>query len=164
MLKRSVLCNCDIHAEEHSLLGSIAACPGKQSDMTMYYTVNTAFMHYLDNFKEQLEISTLDVNQNWTTQEQILPISLQPTLFDNKSLKAPETLKGLVQQYRQKNQIQKLQESNTKINFFDNISLDIFLFIAVIISMLEVIAIIHLVYKHAKLKTLLSGFTFQPIK
>ena len=52
LLKRSVLCNCDIHAEEHSLLQSIAACPGKQSDMTMYYTVNTAFMHYLDNFKE----------------------------------------------------------------------------------------------------------------
>ena len=56
-----------MHAEEHSLLESIAACPGKQSDMTMYYTVNTAFMHYLDNFKEQLEISSLDVNQNWTT-------------------------------------------------------------------------------------------------
>ena len=75
LLKRSALCNCDIHAEEHSLLESIAACPGKQSDMTMYYTVNATFMHHLDNFKEQLEISSLDVNQNWTTQEQILPIS-----------------------------------------------------------------------------------------
>ena len=64
LLKRSVICNCDIHAEEYSLLESIAVCPGKQSDMTMYYTVNTAFMHYLDNFKEQLEISSLDVNQN----------------------------------------------------------------------------------------------------
>ena len=55
LLKRSFLCNCDIHAEEHFLLESIAACPGKQSDMTIYYTVNTTFMHYLDNFKEQLE-------------------------------------------------------------------------------------------------------------
>ena len=97
LLKRSVLCNCDIHAEEHSLLESIAACPGKQSDMTMYYTVNITFMHYLDNFMEQLEISSLDVNQNWTTQEQILPIFLQSTPFDNKLLKVPETLKGLVQ-------------------------------------------------------------------
>ena len=102
LLKRSVLCNCDIHAEEHSLLESIAACPGKQSDMTMYYTVNTALMHYIDNFKEQLEISSLDVNQNWPTQEQILPIFLQSTPFDNKLLKVPETVKGLVQQYRQK--------------------------------------------------------------
>ena len=30
--------------------------------------------------------------------------------------------------------------------------------------MLAVIAIIHLVCKHAKLKTLLTGITFQPIK
>ena len=27
-LKRSLLCNCDIHAEKHSLLESIAMCPG----------------------------------------------------------------------------------------------------------------------------------------
>ena len=104
LLKRSVLYNCNIHAEKHSLLESIAACPGKQSGMTMYYTGNTTFMHYLGNFKEQLEISSLDVNQNWTTQEQILPISLQSTPFDNKLLEVPETLKGLVQQYRQKGQ------------------------------------------------------------
>ena len=96
LLKRPVLCNCDIHAEEHSLLELIDACPGEQSDMTMYYTVNTTFMHYLDNFKEQLEISSLDVNQNLTTQEQILPVFLQSNPFDYKLLKAPETLQGLV--------------------------------------------------------------------
>ena len=164
LLKRSVLCNCDIHAEEHSLLESIAACPGKQSDMTIYYTVNAAFMHYIDNFKEQLEISSLDVNQNWTTQEQILPISLHSTPFDNKLLKAPETLKGLVQQYRQKGQPLNIHESKTKNKVFDNIAIDIFLFIAAIISMVVVIAIIHIVCKHMKLKTLLAGIAFQPIK
>ena len=114
LLKRSVLCNCDIYAEEHSLLESIAACPGKQSDMTMYYTVNTAFIQYLDNFKEQLEISSLDVNQNWDntgTNPSNFPKS---TPFDDKLLKAPETLKGLVQQYRQKGQTLKIHESKTK--------------------------------------------------
>ena len=100
LLKRSVLCNCGIHAEEHSLLESIATCPGKQSDMTIYYTVNTAFMPYLDNFRKELEVPNLEMNQNWTTQGQVLPIPLQPTHFDNKLLKAPGTLKGLVQQYR----------------------------------------------------------------
>ena len=95
LLKRSVLCNCDIHAEDHSLLELIAACPGKQLYMTIYYTVNTAFMHYLDTFKEQLEVPSLEVNQNWTSQEQILPISPQSTPFDDKLLKAPGTLKGL---------------------------------------------------------------------
>ena len=99
LLKRSVLYNCDIHAEEHSLLESIATCPGKQSDMSIYYTVNTTFMTYLDTFKENLELPSLEVNQNWTTQKQVLLITLQATYFDDKLLKAPGTLKGLVQQY-----------------------------------------------------------------
>ena len=95
LLKRSVLCNCDIHAEEHLLLESIAMCPGKQSNMTIYYTVNTAFMPYLDTFKEELELPSLEVNQNWTTQKQALPISWQATPFDNKLLKAPGTPEGI---------------------------------------------------------------------
>ena len=53
LLKRSVLCNCDIHAEDRSLLESIAACPGKELAMTIYYTVNATFIHYLDSFKEE---------------------------------------------------------------------------------------------------------------
>ena len=65
--------------------------------MTIYYTVNATFIHYLDSFKEELEVPSLDVNKNWTTQEQVLPISLQSTPFDNKLFKVPETLKGLVQ-------------------------------------------------------------------
>ena len=60
LLKRSVLCNCDIHAENHFLLESIAACPGKQSALTMYYMVNTKFMHYFESLKENLEMTNLD--------------------------------------------------------------------------------------------------------
>ena len=60
LLKRTVLCNCDIHAENHFLLESIAACPGKQSALTMYYTVKTAFVHYFDSLKENLEMTNLD--------------------------------------------------------------------------------------------------------
>ena len=165
LLKRSILCNCDIHAEEHLLLESIAICPGKQSDMTIYYTVNTIFMPYLDTFKEELELPSMEVNQNWTTQKQVLPISLQATPFDNKLLKAPGTLKGLIQQYKQKSQmLDKSQENKPKNEFFDNIAIDIFLFVAAIISMLAVIAIIHLVCRHEKLKALLTGIAFQPVK
>ena len=164
LLKRSVLCNCDIHAEDHSLLESIATCPGKQSAMTIYHAVNAAFIHYLDSFKEELEVPSLDVNQNWTTQEQVLPISLQSPHFDTRLLKAPETLKGLVQQYKQKGQTLNINKNKTKSKFFDNIAMDIFLFIAAIISMLVMIAIIHIVCKHTKLKTLLIGIAFQPIK
>ena len=122
-------------------------------------------MPYLDTFKEQLELSRLEVNQNWTTQEQVLPISLWSSPFDDKLLKTPETLKGLVQQYRQKSQtLDNVAESRTKNKFFDNVAIDIFLFIAAIISMLAVIAIIHIVCRHAKMKALLTGITFQPVK
>ena len=69
-----------------------------------------------------------------------------------------------MQQYRQKGQTLKMLESKTKNKFFDNIAIDIFLFIVAIISMLAVIAIIHIVCKHSKLKTLLTGIAFQPIK
>ena len=99
------------------------------------------------------------------TQKQVLPISLQATPFDDKLLKAPGTMKGLVQQYRQKSQmLDKSQENKTKNEFFDNIAIDIFLFIAAIISMLAVIAIIHIVCRHAKLKALLTGISCWPVK
>ena len=84
-------------------------------------------MPYLDTFKEKLEVPILEVNQNWTTQEQVLPISSQSTPFDNKLLKVPGTLKGLVQQYRQKSQtLDNTHKNKTKNKFFDNIAIDIF--------------------------------------
>ena len=132
--------------------------------MTIYYTVNTAFMPYLDTFKEQLVLPRLEINQNWTTQKQILPISLQATPFDSKLLNAPKTLKGLVQQYKQKNKmLDEAQNDKPKNEFFDNIAVDIFLFAAAIISMLTIVAIIHLVCRHSKLKALLTGIAFQPV-
>ena len=42
--------------------------------------------------------------------------------------------------------------------------MDTFLFIAAILSMLATTVIIHLVCKHTKLKALVTGITFQPIK
>ena len=52
--------------EDNFLLESIAVCPGKQSALTMYYTVNTSFMHYFDSLTDNLETHILE---NWTTQE-----------------------------------------------------------------------------------------------
>ena len=99
LLKRTVLCYCGIEAENNFLLESIATCPGKQSALTMYYTVNTAFMYYFESLTDHLEIH---ISQNWTTQEQVFPISLQTSEFDSKLLKAPKTLKDLVHQHKQK--------------------------------------------------------------
>ena len=81
LLERTVLCSCSIEAEDNFLLESIAACPGKQSALTMYYTVNTVFMHYFDSLTDNLETHT---SQNWTTEEHVFPVSLQMFEFDSK--------------------------------------------------------------------------------
>ena len=80
LLKRTVLCYCSIEAEDNFLLESIAACPGKQSALTMYYTVNTAFMHCFDSLTDNLDTH---ISQNWTIQEQVFPMSLQTLEFDS---------------------------------------------------------------------------------
>ena len=85
LLKRTVLCNCGIEAENNFLLESIAACPGKQSALTMYYTVNMAFMYYFDRKFRHSNLPKLD------KQEQVFPISLQTSEFDSKLLKVPKT-------------------------------------------------------------------------
>ena len=72
LLNRSVLCNCDIEAKNNFLLESIAACHDTKSDLVMSFTVNSVFVNYCDDLIESLVIPIL---QNWTTHEQILPIS-----------------------------------------------------------------------------------------
>ena len=79
LLKRTVLCNCGTEAENNFLLESIDACPGKQSSLTMYYPINMAFMHYFDSLTENLDIQ---ISQNWATQEQVFPISLQTVILN----------------------------------------------------------------------------------
>ena len=90
---------------------------------------------------------------------------MQAFEFVSKLLKAPKILKDLVHQHRQKGQIlNKIDKGNTKHSFFDNIIMDVFLFIAVILSMIATAAIIHLVCRHTKFKALLTGIAFQPVK
>ena len=54
----------------------------------MYFTVNTAFIHYFDNLTDALDVHILQV---WMTHEQVLPISLQTFDFSSKLLDAPKT-------------------------------------------------------------------------
>ena len=55
LVNRSVLCNCGIEVENHFLLESLAACQHANSKLTMYFTVNTAFVNYLDKFPNLTE-------------------------------------------------------------------------------------------------------------
>ena len=48
LVNRSVLCNCSIESENCFLLESLAAYHDSSSKLTMYFTVNKAFVNYLD--------------------------------------------------------------------------------------------------------------------
>ena len=75
LMNRNILCNCDVEAESNFLLESLAACENlkTKADPEMYFTVNLAFVNYFENALESLDSS---ISTNWTTQEQILPISV----------------------------------------------------------------------------------------
>ena len=56
LLNRNILCNCDLEAESDFLLESLAACKNSnnKADLTMYFTVNLAFVIYLEGAVESL--------------------------------------------------------------------------------------------------------------
>ena len=93
-MNQSILCNCDIEAENNFLLESLAACegPNAKTDLEMHFTVNLAFMNYFDDILENLGKQIL---LNWTTQEQILPISLETFEISPNLINAPKTLPDL---------------------------------------------------------------------
>ena len=74
LVNRSVLCNCGIEADNHFLLDSSAACESANSKLTRYFTVNTAFVNYLDEFPNLTESLEFPVVKERTTFEQTLPI------------------------------------------------------------------------------------------
>ena len=74
LVNRSVLCNCGIEVENHFLLEPLAACQGTNSKITMYFTVNTAFVNYLDRFPNLTESLEFPIIRNKTTFKDTLPI------------------------------------------------------------------------------------------
>ena len=82
--------------------------------------------------------------------------------FNSKLLEAPMTLTDFVYQYKQEKEIlDKCENHNNKISkhsFFN------YYIMAAILSMVVMAAIVHIIYKHAKLNALVTGIAFQPIK
>ena len=124
LMNRSIFCNCDVEAESNFLLESLAACEGSETktDLEMHFTINLAFMNYFDDMIEDLGIP---VSRNWTTQEQISPLSIETFEINPNLLNAPKTLQDLAVQYQNKKNIlnkkeQKLKnpEENSKFKSF----------------------------------------------
>ena len=58
LVNRSILCNCEIEAENNSLLESLATCHDSNTKLIMYFTVNSAFTNYLNEFNLMEELDT----------------------------------------------------------------------------------------------------------
>ena len=144
--------------DNHFLLESLAACENANSKLTMYFTVNTAFVNYLDEFPNSTESIEFPVVKERTTFEQTLPISLNISKFDPTLLTASSDLKEFINRYTKHKEIFDLQERhdnmeiNTNKNFFsDNYIMDIFMFIYAILSLLGTILTVYFLCKHKKL-------------
>ena len=152
------MCNCGIEAENHFLLKSLAACENANSKLTMYFTINTAFVNYLDKFPNLTESHEFPVIKNKTTFEETLPIFLNIFKFDQMLLTASTDLQKSISSYTSHKEIFDLQERhdstelNTNKNFFsDNYIMNMFMFISAISSLLTTTLTVHLLCKHKKL-------------
>ena len=97
LLDRNILCNCDIEAERNFLLESLAACEEHEKlNLEMYFTVNLAFVDYLEQLNETI---TTPINRNWTNVKQPIPISLDSFQVNSKLMHTPIMLKDFMEQY-----------------------------------------------------------------
>ena len=65
----------------------------------MYFTVNKAFVNYLDSLDNLTDSLKFPILLNRTMYKQTLPISLKSFDFDSDLLKAPKTLKDFIHQF-----------------------------------------------------------------
>ena len=161
LLDRNILCNCDIEAENNFLLESLVACnEHEKPDLEMYFTVNLAFMDYLEQLNETL---TTPINRNWTNAKQPIPISLNSFPTNPKLMHALIMLKDFMEQYqentmtivRQGNQTSKFRK------FINSFLVDMLIFIAAILTVFLVLVIIYVLTGQSKLKGLITTMALQ---
>ena len=150
-MNRSILCNCDVEAESNFLLESLAACEGSETktDLEMHFTINLAFVNYFNDIIEELGIP---VSRNWTTQEQILPLSIKTFEISPNLLNAPKTLQDLAIQYENKwnildqkeQELEKPKETSKFKSFLNSFLADILLFTAAIVTMNVMLVIVYI--------------------
>ena len=93
------------------------------------------------------------VLKHWTTQGQILPISIETFEIDSKLLSTPKTLKNLVVQYKNKKKILEIKgqkeieetKKNSKFgSFLKSFLVDVLLFTAALITMIIMVIVINM--------------------
>ena len=127
LVSRSVLCSCGIEADNQYLIESLVDCDNSNSKLTLYFTVNTAFVNYLDMFPNLTDSLEFPVIKKRTTFEQTLPTFLSISRFDETFLTASTDLTEFINRYTSHKEIFDLQERHDglKLNInkkflFDN--------------------------------------------
>ena len=155
LVNRSILFNSGIEAGNDHLLESIAACDRKITKLTMYFTINLAFTNYLGVLPNLTEPLTLIRDR--THYEQTLSIHLNIPYYDNSLTNRPSILKEFLDNYFQgtnDKEIFDLHKWHTTHtfspykNFFLNQIVNIFTFTSYIISIITIILVICLFFKH----------------
>ena len=165
LLDRNILCNCDIEAESNFLLESLAACgEHEKADLEMYFTVNLAFVDYLEELNESIKTP---INRNWTGFKQTLPVSLESFQLNSKLLHAPVMLRDFIDQY-QENRISATKQDKSptsKFRSFNNSFLiDMLVFIAAILTVFIIFVIIYIITGQSKLKALVTTMALQRVR
>ena len=173
LVNRSVLCNCGIEAENNFLLESLAMCHDANTSLVMYFTVNTAFTNYINQFNLTTELK-FPILTNKTTSEYTLPIFLNNSRFDDCLFTCPLTLKEYISQYKHQKEIFDLKErydinkldldTPNKNFFINNFIVDVFVFIIAIISVMTTMIILYVLCKHNKLRTVVVSLALQQAK
>ena len=128
-----------------------------------------AFVNYFEDIIEELGKQIL---LNWTTQEQILPISLKTFEISPNLINAPKTLRDLAVHYRNiKNILDKKEQNSDKPEdkskfqtILNSFLADVLIFPAALITLIITLIVIYMLYGHSKLKALVMNIAMQRIK
>ena len=168
LLNRSILCNCDIEAESNFLLELLEACrEHEKPDLEMHFTVNLAFVDYLDQLNETIDTPII---RNWTNQKQILPTSLESFKINSSLLQVSKTLREFVSQYKEKRNLIDIQEKRFKIQnsnlktFISSFVMDALVFTAAFLTVVITCIIIYILCGQSNLKTSVANIALQCVK
>ena len=164
LLDRNIWCNCDIEAESNFLLEPLAACgEHEKPDLEMYFTVNVAFVDYLEQLNETI---TTPINRNWTNVKQSIPISLDSFLLSSKLMHTPVMLKDFIEQYQENRITTTKQHSLTSKfrTFINSFLVDMLIFIVAILTVFLVFVILYIVTGQSKLKMLVTTMALQRVR
>ena len=84
-------------------------CYDANTNLVMYFTVNTAFINYINQFNPTEDLK-FPILTNKTTSEYTLPVFPNNSRFDYSLFTAPQTLKEYISQHKHQKEISHLKE------------------------------------------------------